>query len=309
MPDIRQLQRFIAVAEERNFRRAAARLHVSQPPLSESIRKLEAELGTPLFERTRRRVALTKAGEVFLDRARALLAQLDETLTLTQAVAKGQSGQLTVGFFPTATYDLLPRILRRYRARFPEVGLRFSELRTPEQPDALLQKRIDIGLFLVPTLAKQGIAQETVFRERLYVALPEDHRLASRKSVSLRALRHEPFVFIPSRRGTGLHARVYAACQRAGFTPNVIEEVEHLYTMISLVAAGMGVTVVAESLQCFQPPGVVFRALTDKSDLLYLDFGLAWRADDGSPALTGFREIARQMDPPQKRPTVAAETS
>ncbi|MCG8546115.1 MAG: LysR substrate-binding domain-containing protein [Alphaproteobacteria bacterium] len=298
MPDFRQLQRFIAVAEERNFRRAAALLHVSQPPLSESIRKLEEELGTPLFERTRRRVALTKAGEIFLSRARLLLAQLDETVAMTQAVAKGQSGQLTIGFFPTATYDLLPRILRQYRERYPQVGLRFAELRTPEQPDALLQKRIDIGLFLVPTLAKQGIAQETVTRERLFVALPQDHPLAQRKSVGLRALRHEPFIFIPSRRGTGLHARVYAACQQEGFTPNVIEEVEHLYTMISLVAAGMGVTVVAESLQRFQPPGVVFRKLTDKSDLLYLEFGLAWREDDGSAAVTGFRDIARQMSPP-----------
>ncbi|NKB56404.1 MAG: LysR family transcriptional regulator [Alphaproteobacteria bacterium] len=293
MPDIRQLQRFVAVATERNFRRAAARLHVSQPPLSDSIRQLEEEIGSPLLLRTRRHVELTRAGEVFLERARLILSQLDESVRLTRAVAEGLSGQLTVGFFPTATYDILPRIVRRYRAQYPDIGLRFIELATAEQPAALEQSRIDVALFLAPTVDRKGLAQEAILREPLLAALPDDHRLVSRKRIDLRDLSNEPFVFIPPRWGTGYHARVFHACQEAGFTPNVIEEVEQLHTMVSLVGAGLGVSIVAASVSRFRPPNVVFRALKDSS--LYIEFGLAWRGDEQSPAITAFLDIAREV--------------
>lgn len=297
MPDIRQLRRFVAVAEERNFRRAAARLNVSQPPLSASIRSLEDEVGTPLFLRNRRRVALTEAGAAFLDRARLILSQLDDSVALAQAVAQGRSGQLTLGFIPTATYELLPRILKNYRAAYPDVALRFVELTTPEQPAALLQHRIDVGLFLVPTTIEPGVAQETLLRERLYVALPDDHALARRSEIELGALRDEPIVFIPPRSGTGYHARVSHACQQAGFMPTVVEAVEHLNTMVSLVGAGMGMALVAASLQRFRPPGVVFRPLADPSDLLYLEYGMAWRVENSSAAVDGFLDVARATAP------------
>ena len=291
MADIRQLQRFVAVATERNFRRAAARLHVSQPPLSESIRQLEAEIGSPLLIRTRPHVELTRAGEVMLERARLILSQLDESVQLVRAVAAGRSGQLTVGFFPTATYEILPRVLRRYRERYPDIGLRFVELTTPEQPDALEQKHIDVALFLAPTVDRRGIEQTTIHKEPLLVALSAEHRLAPREQIGLQELRDEPFVFIPPRWGTGYHARVSNACQEAGFTPNVIEEVEQLHTMVSLVSAGLGVSIVAASVSRFQPPNVVFRSLDDPE--LYIEFGLAWRADDRSPAVAAFCETAR----------------
>ena len=292
MPDIRQLQRFVAVATERNFRRAAARLHVSQPPLSESIRQLEEEVGSPLLLRTRPQVELTRAGEVMLERARLILSLLDESVQLTRAVAAGLSGQLTVGFFPTATYDILPRVLRRYREQYPDIGLRFVELATSEQPSALEQKQVDVALFLAPTVDRRGIGQETVHREPLLAALPADHRLAAKDRLELRELRNEPFVFIPPRWGTGYHARVSNACQEAGFTPNVIEEVEQLHTMVSLVSAGLGVSIVAASVSRFQPPNVVFRSLDDPQ--LYIEFGLAWREDDPSPAVAAFRDTARK---------------
>ncbi|MDD9878562.1 MAG: LysR family transcriptional regulator [Magnetovibrio sp.] len=295
MPDVRQLERFVAVAEERNFRRAAARLHVSQPPLSDSIRQLEREIGAPLLIRDRRRVELTKAGEVFLDRAELILAQLDEAVQLAQAVAEGLSGQIAVGFFPTATYELLPLILKRYRAKFPDVRVRLVELTTPEQPAALEQKRIDVGLFMAPTVGRAGIAHESIHREPLLVALPDGHALAGRKRVDLGQLRAEPFIFIPPRWGTGYQARVSKACLDAGFTPNIIEEVEHLHTMVGLVGAGMGVALIARSVSRFRPPGVVFRELKDPSELLYVEFGLAWREDAPSAAVEAFRETARAV--------------
>lgn len=299
MPDIRQLQRFVAVAAERNFRRAAARLHVSQPPLSDSIRQLEEEIGSPLLIRTRRQVELTKAGAVFLERAQIILSQLDEAVKVTRAVAEGLSGQIAIGFFPTATYEFLPRILKRYREKYPDVGLRLTELTTPEQPAALEQTRIDVGLFLAPTVDRIGLSQETVLREPLLVALPEDHRLAGRKRVDLRALRNEPFVFIPPRLGTGYQARVSHACLEAGFTPNVVEEVEQLHTMVSLVGAGVGVALVAASVSRFQPPNVVFRPLQDPSNLLYIEFGLAWRGNDKSAAVAAFLDTARAIASPR----------
>lgn len=295
MPDIRQLQRFVAVADERNFRRAAARLHVSQPPLSDSIRQLEDEIGTALFVRDRRRVELTRAGEVLLERARLVLSQLDDAVKLTRAAADGLSGHVTVGFFPTATYEVLPRILRRYRERFPDVRLRLVELTTPDQPAALEQRRIDVGLYLAPTVDRQGIARQIILDEPFFVALPEEHRLARRKGIALRDLRNDSFIFIPPRWGMGYHAKVSHACLEAGFTPDVIEEVEHLHTMVSLVGAGMGVALVAASLRRFRPPGVVFREVHDTSGSLFIEFGMSWRAGDRSAPVRALVDTAREV--------------
>lgn len=302
MPDIRQLERFIAVAKEGSFRRAAAQLHISQPPLSEAIRKLEEEIGTPLFLRDRHRVEMTRAGEVFLGRAELLLSQLDDSVAEAQAVATGLSGQITIGFFPTATYEVLPRILRSFRDRHPEVGLRFAEITTPEQPEALRLKEIDVALFLAPMAAAKGVAQQVFHREPLIVVVPEDHRLAEQKDISFADLREEPFVFIPPRWGTGLHAHVSFAFAEAGFAPRVVEEVQHLHTMVSLVAAGIGVAVGASSLRHFNPPGVVFRNLKTRSSARHVEFGIAWRQDDASPAVARFVEIARKAGTLTKAP-------
>lgn len=294
MPDIRQLRRFIAIANEKSFRRAAARLHVTQPPLSHSIRKLEDEIGTPLFVRDRRHVELTKAGVVFLERAKLLVSQLDDAVATTRAVAGGLSGQIRIGFFPTSTYDVLPRILRAFRKKHPEIGLRFSELTTPQQPEALHDNRIDVGLFLAPFAEMSGLAQEIFHKEPLVVALPEDHALTRRARIGLVELKDEPFIFIPPRWGTGYHAQVSHAFTQAGFAPRVVEEVEHLHTMVSLVGAGMGVAVGAASLRHFQPPGVAFRDFKPSSKLS-IEFGLAWRRNDESPAVVNFRATARKI--------------
>ena len=295
MPDIRQMQRFVAVAEQRSFRRAAAYLNVSQPPLSISIRNLENEIGVQLVLRDRKRVELTKAGEIFLERAKLILSQVDDSIRLAQSVKEGLHGQISVGFFPTATYEVLPQILRIFRISYPDVGLRFIELTTPEQPEALRQKHIDVGIFLAPTVDVAGLNLEIFHRERLIVALPRDHQFAVKAKLHLEELRNEKFIFIPPRWGTGYHARVSHAFTQAGFAPDVVAEVGHLHTLVSLVAAGMGIAVGVSSLMNFQPPGVVFKEFADNPSELYVEFGLAWRGDDDGPLLASFLNTARQF--------------
>jgi DNA-binding transcriptional LysR family regulator len=301
MPDIRQMQRFVAVAEYRSFRRAAASLHVSQPPLSISIRNLEDEIDVQLLLRDRKSVELTKAGEIFLERAKLILSQVDDSITLAQSVKAGLRGQISIGFFPTATYDVLPQILRIFRKTYPNVGLRFVELTTPEQPEALSQKHIDVGIFLAPTVDVADLNLEIFHRERLIVALPNDHQLAAHANLHLKELRNEKFIFIPPRWGTGYHARVSHAFTQAGFAPDVVAEVGHLHTMVSLVAAGMGIAVGASSLMNFQPPGVVFKEFADNASALYVEFGLAWRESDDGPLVESFLDSVRQFARTQNR--------
>ena len=295
MPNIVQIQRFVAVAEELSFRKAAERLHLSQPPLSDSIRQLEEELGTPLLERTSRSVNLTKAGEVFLERSYFILARIDEAVDLTRAVAQGMSGRLAIGFNPTSTYDVLPRVLRRFRERFPDVSFRFEELATADQEEALEQKRIDVGVYIAPTTNRPGIWQEIFLRERLDVVLPEGHRLAACDRIELGQLRHEPFIFVPSRWGTGYYARVSYACQQAGFTPRVFQEVERVHTQVSLVAAGLGVALSAASLRRFAPPGAVYRELVDPQSLFHIEFGVSRLESDQSSISAAFFEVAHEI--------------
>ena len=295
MPNIPHLQRFVAVAEELNFRKAAARLHISQPPLSLSIRQLEEELGTQLFTRTRQSVELTRSGLAFLERARLILSQLSEAVDVTRAVSRGMLGHIVVGFNPTSSYDVLPRIMRRFCARFPDVSVRFEELATAEQESALLQKRIDVALFLAPTVARRSIRQEIFHQDRLVAALPDNHALVPKKEIDLRQLKHEAFIFLPSRQETGYQARVLYACQEAGFTPDVVQQVDRIHNLVSLVASGLGVALCPASLQHFAPPGVAFRALKDPLSLFYAEFGVSCREEDDSALTAGFIHVARDL--------------
>lgn len=295
MIDLRQLRQFVAVAEELSFRRAAERLHMSQPPLSQVIRALEEELGITLFERTRRRVELTQPGRVLLDQAHRVLSQMDRALAAARGAGRGMTGRLSVGFVSSATYEILPAILRRFRASHPAVDLHLEELDTVDQTDALLQHRIDVALNRPPTFYASAIAQETLLSERMIVAVPADHPLAARRTLRLRDLREEPFVLIPPRGGTGYHTRVLDACQEAGFVPRVAQTARYMHTIVGLVAAGMGVALVSESLANLTPRGCVYRPLADRSDALSIDIGAAWHANDESPALHAFLAAARAV--------------
>ena len=295
MTDLRRLRQFVAVAEELSFRRAADRLHMSQPPLSQMIRALEKDLGVKLFERTRRKVELTQPGRVLLDQAHRVLSQMERALAAARGAGRGMTGRLTVGFVSSSTFEILPAILRRFRASHPAVDLQLEELDTVDQTDALLQHRIDVALNRPPTFYASAIAQETLLRERMIVAVPENHPLAARRTLRLRDLREERFVLIPPRWGTGYHTRVLDACQKAGFVPRVAQTARYMHTIVGLVAAGMGVALVSESLANLTPKGCVYRPLAERSDALTIDLGVAWHANDASPALHAFLEAARAV--------------
>jgi DNA-binding transcriptional LysR family regulator len=289
--DLRHLRYFVAVAEELHFGRAAERLHIAQPPLSQQIRRLEEELGVELFRRNRRRVELTDASRLLLEQSRPLLAQADHLEKLLGRSAAGEVGRLAIGFVGSASYEVLPAILHEFRARFPDVELRLEEHTTGDQVRAMNAGRIDVGL-VRPPLADEAIELTPLVEERLMAALPVAHPLAGRAAVPVSALAQEPFV-LPPRRITGLYEDVVGVCRAAGFSPQVVQEAGEMQTIVNLVSAGIGVSLVPESVSTFGRPGVTYRPLRGPNASLAI--ALAQRRDDRSPLVSKFREVARSV--------------
>ncbi len=290
--ELRHLRYFVAVAEELHFGRAAARLGISQPPLSQQIRQLERELGFELFQRTRRRVRLTEAGAVYLEEARGILSRVGQAGAAARRVARGEAGALAVGFVASATYGLLPTLFRRFRERNPEVALALNEMSTADQVAALRSGRIQLGFARRP-VGDEALAAVPLLDEPLRVALPRAHRLASRRSVPLRDLAAEPFVLFPRAPRPGWMDFVAGVCRQAGFQPEVTQETLELSTTVALVAAGIGVTLVPASAEALQLAGVVYRPLAPpapRTRLLAL-----YRPDDQAPAVARFLEVAREV--------------
>ncbi|HYG67057.1 MAG TPA: LysR substrate-binding domain-containing protein [Anaeromyxobacteraceae bacterium] len=291
--ELRHLRYFLAVADELHFGRAAARLGVAQPPLSHQIRQLERELGFELFVRTSRRVQLTDAGRAFRDEARAILARLGDATAAARRVAEGEAGALAVGFVASATYALLPRLYRRFRERHPAVALTLTELSTAEQVVALRAGQIQVGLARLPVGSDAGLAIEPLVEEPLVVALPTGHPLASAPAVALAALAREPFVLFPRQPRPGWIDVVQNACAAAGFRPAVAQEALELSTAVTLVAAGIGVTLVPASAQALRLAGVVYRPLEAPAPTTHL---LALhRPDEPRPVVARFLEVAREV--------------
>ena len=289
--ELRQIQYFLAVAEELNFSRAAVRLQIAQPPLSRQIRQLEEELGVELFHRTKRQVQLTEAGRAFLEEARQILAQVEQGVRVAQRASRGEIGRLVVGFEGSSTYDVIPMSLKVYRERFPEVDLVVYAMTTEEQIQALLERRIGIG-FVVSPINDKRLAIETILRESLILAIPENHPLATRTSVRVRELESEPFITFQRDRGCGLYDQVIAVCRRANFSPRIIQEADEMQVILGFVAAGLGVTLLSASVVQFQRPGVVYRMLQPSMPKVAL--ALAWRRDVPSAVIQAFIEVVRE---------------
>jgi DNA-binding transcriptional LysR family regulator len=290
--ELRHLRYFLAVAEELHFGRAAARLHIAQPPLSQQIRQLERELGYDLFLRTQRRVRLTEAGAAFQEEARALLERLEHAKAAAGRIARGEAGALGVGFVASATYALLPRLYRRFRERHPDVALALEEMSTAEQVDALRAGRIQLGLAR-PPVGDDTLAAEPLADEPLVAALPARHPLAARRSLPLRALAHEAFVLFPRHPRPGWIDVVQGVCRAAGFRPAVAQEVLELSTAVTLVAAGVGVTLVPASAQALRLDGVAYRPLREPSPSTRL---VALRRPDERKAVVDrFLDVAREI--------------
>ena len=290
--ELRHLRYFVAVAEELHFGRAAEKLHIAQPPLSQQIQQLEREMGVPLFHRANRRVTLTAAGQVFLGEVRRSLDGLAQAVQAARRADRGEVGILAVGFVASATYDLLPTLLAQFRAQFPDVELLLYELNAAEQAGALADRRIHVGLAR-PSLEDAGLVVETVLREPFLVALPETHPLAVRERPALAELSGEPFISFPENPKPSYADAIKAVCARAGFSPNVVQEAREMQTALSLVAAGLGVTLVPASVQNVRRRGVVYRPLADADATTELT--VAYRRDDSSPPLSRFLEIVRRF--------------
>jgi len=296
--ELRHLRYFLAVADELHFGRAAARLHIAQPPLSRQIRQLEEELGFELFARTARRVRLTDAGRAFRDEARSLLGRLGDAVAASRRVARGEAGALAVGFVASATYGLLPRLYRRFRERLPDVALSLTEMSSAEQVEALRAGHIQVGLAR-PPVGDDALAVEPLAEEPLVAALPARHPLATAREVPLRALARDAFVLFPRQPRPGWIDVVQSACAAAGFRPAVAQEALELSTAVTLVAAGIGVTLVPASAQALRLAGVVYRPLrppAPATSLLALT-----RADEPRPVVERFLEVARAVVGPPPR--------
>jgi len=297
--ELRHLRYFVAVAEELHFHRAAARLHISQPPLSQQIRALERELGVSLLERNRRRVELTPAGASFLESARAILDSVDRAASTARRVANGELGSLSIGFVGSAMLSpKLPAILRDFRTRYPDVELHLRELPTAEQLEALVARRIDLGVIRGPVVisANAGVFDFVVIqREGLVVALPDTHPLATKTRLHAADLRGETFVILPRREAPGLFASLASVMGDVGGVPEDAIEVTEMQTIIGLIASGTGVSLIPASVGESERPGVTFRPLADPSPAIELQ--VAWRAGERSALRDGFLRVAAPGEP------------
>ncbi|WP_155299973.1 LysR substrate-binding domain-containing protein [Deinococcus kurensis] len=280
--DQRQLQAFITVAEERHFGRAAERLNLASSPLGRLIRALEDEVGTPLLSRTTRRVDLTAAGAAFLPQAQAILDQLGSAAQLARRAAQGETGRVRLGYMGAAQAALLPRLWRALRAAHPDVQLEVSELCTPDQRQALLAGELDAGLMALPVWHDE-LRARPLARIPLLAALPREHPLATRPSLTLRALAQEEWLTCTPYATTLPPEQVQALCMAFGLVPRTRAVGGSEHAVVARVAAGVGVTLVPQTLVNPQQEGVTFIPLDDQ---VTLDVGLVTRADHRNPALT-----------------------
>ncbi|MEH1942917.1 MAG: LysR family transcriptional regulator [Nostoc sp.] len=289
--ELRHLRYFVTLAEELHFGRAAERLHIAQPPLSQQIRQLEGELGFELFHRTKRKVQLTEAGQVFLGEVQQIMRQLQQAIEVGRQTSRGEIGQLVVGFVSSAAYNILPIILRTFRSCVPGVSIELHELTTDQQLEWLREGRMDVGL-LRPPVEDNRFSCETIFQESLMVALPEAHLLASQSDVCLTSLANEPFILFPRILAPGLYDSIISLCQQAGFSPKVAQEAIQMQTIVSLVAAEMGVAIVPASLQNLQRIGVVYKTVQEPSPQVAI--AMIWRKNETSSTVLRLVEIVKQ---------------
>lgn len=308
MPDLRQLRYFVAVAEEQHFGRAAARLSMTQPPLSQAIRALEDTLGVELFARTRRSVELTAVGADLLPEVRRLLTAAEALRPLAQSLARGEAGVLALSFVSTADYGLLPLLLRDFGARYPRVRLQLAEATSDVQVEELVAGRIDAGLVIGPLPPRHAaqLAYLPVTREPLVVAMPTTLSTLSAQAggssadsidgwsdapVNLRELADVPLVVFPRHLAPGFYDAIMDCYGAAAIAPRVGQEAIQMQTIVSLVSAGMGVALVPRSLRHLRRTGVVYRPLA--GNVRSIETGLVWRSAEVSPVLAAFIEIVR----------------
>ncbi|HCF4551860.1 TPA: LysR family transcriptional regulator [Pseudomonas aeruginosa] len=289
--ELRHLRYFIAVAEELHFGRTAERLGISQPPLSQQIQALEEEIGARLFERTNRRVELTDAGRLFLDESRQVLAQVDKAVLLARRAHLGELGELKIGFTSSAPFtSTIPSSIHAFRKAYPDVHLDLQEMSSRQVLKALLEESLQVGV-IRPLALPDAVHWVELFREPLVAVLRADHPLAagSEDGLAIAALAEEPFVFFPRSYGTGLYDQVIALTRQAGFSPRIAQEASEAMTIIGLVSAGLGVSILPASFRRTRVDGVVYRTLSDPEATTAV--WLVRRQNEGSPLALSFIDL------------------
>jgi len=296
--ELRHLRCFVAVAEEKHITRAAERLGMQQPPLSQLIKALEREFDVQLFLRKPRGVELTEAGRVLLDNARTLLAQYDRTFDSTRRAGRGEQGRICVGVMPTAPFHpFVPSAIRAFRAAFPLVSLTLDECLRAEAIKRLQSDKMDVAFLRAPIAGQHGLVDTQLLVEPMVVALPSEHPLAvpndGDTAVSLKALARDNFIVYARQQGPAIYEATMAACLKAGFSPDLGQEAPRVTSALSLVAAGLGISVVPACMQRMAMDGVVYRTLKGAA-LPTAVLTLASRRGDPSPVVRHFLALVRR---------------
>jgi DNA-binding transcriptional LysR family regulator len=289
-PDLRLLRYFLALGEELHFGRAAQRLHIAQPSLSRAIRELEQILGVQLLVRTKRSVRLTDPGRTLLELGPRAAAEVDRVFEETRRAGRGEVGELRLGFVPSAATQLVPAIVRAHRAAFPAVRLQLAEMLDEAQLEALGHRRLDVAL-LRTARPDSALRFEPLIREPMSLAMASEHRLARRRRIAYADLEGESLILWPRAAAPETFDAVVGALRAAGFSPRIVQEATSAYTILGLVAAGVGVSVLASSYAARKGEGVVFVPISGSQSTLYL----ARREDDVSPARDGLIAVARRV--------------
>jgi DNA-binding transcriptional LysR family regulator len=288
--ELRHLRYFLAVAETLHFSKAAERLGIAQPPLSHQIKRLEQLVGHRLFDRTTRGVKLTLAGQLLADRARSTLEKMHDDLEQVRRLGRGEEGTLTVGFSGSVMFTELPAAIEIYRRRFPKVELRLRELTTHAQIPALLNGTLDLA-FMRDGDPTEGIEMTTVLSEPYVAVLPASHALLRKRSLHVRDLRDEPFIFFARRMGPLAFDRTMACCERSGFRPNIVQDAPQWPTLVRLVAAGLGVSLAPACVANVTIPGAAYR---DVHAACRTTVDLGVKAGSDRILLKNFMQIARE---------------
>ena len=294
MFEFRRLKHFIAVAEELHVGRAAVRLSMSQPPLSRSIHQLEESLNVQLFERTSQGVELTNEGEIFLIEARKILQMVERACETTTQAKRGEIGRLVIGYYGSTIFNVLPRLMAEFKSRHPAADLSIHHMNKSEQIQALRDHHIHIG-FIRYVGDEPDILTKTIMREPIHVALPESHPLVEAQSISIDELAKEPMVVFPRSPRPSFADYVISACQKSGFVPNIVQEADDAECCIALVSAGLGVSMVPQSLISLQVPGVVYKPMAP-SDMLMTELSVIYLADRRAPVLDAFLGCLKDID-------------
>lgn len=289
--ELRHLRYFLAVSETLHFGRAAEKLGMAQPPLSQQIRNLERSLGHRLFDRTTRGARLTRVGQFFVERARGTLAKVGDDIEMARRLGSGQEGALTVGFAGSVMFTGLPKAIQRYRRIHPHVELRLQEGATGEQMPLLLDGTLDLG-FLRDGEARDGLTMETILREPFVAVLPSRHKLAARTAISPAALKDEPFVLFARRMGSLAYDRTVACCEAEGFRPNFVQDAPQWPTVLRLVAAGLGVSLAPACVARITTPGVIFKRVRSRH---WTSIDIAMKTKVDNPAAEAFLAMVRQQ--------------